>query len=341
MTVFAGCSSIGPTSVPGDQFNYNSAIAQSSQEQLLLNLVRLRYSEAPVFVRVNSVISQYSRTVSTDAGVGVNTGGAGENAASVGGRVTWSDRPTITYTPISGQEFSKNLLTPIPPVSLFKLMLSGWPAELVLETTTWSINEINNDLARPSRRREASPEFIEFFGVWRRLLEAGVVGFREQPDSAGSDIMLFFQSGRPIEEVEEDIRRFSELLGIDPDVSEFSITYGVVPQEPDDIAVLSGSIWEIMLDLAWRFEVPPEHVANGMTSDMFAPQQPTDLASIRLGFSEEMPTGAFVAVPLHGYWFYIDNEDRQSKRVFSFLQLLLTLAEKSEPGVSPVITISS
>ncbi len=40
-----GCGSLGPGRVPGDNFNYNEAIAQSSREQMLLNLLRLRYLE--------------------------------------------------------------------------------------------------------------------------------------------------------------------------------------------------------------------------------------------------------------------------------------------------------
>ncbi len=36
--VMISCSSVGPKTVPEDQFNYNAAIAESTQEQLLLNL---------------------------------------------------------------------------------------------------------------------------------------------------------------------------------------------------------------------------------------------------------------------------------------------------------------
>jgi len=40
-----GCRSLGPRTVPGDRFNYNEAGAQSTSEQLLLNIIRLRYGE--------------------------------------------------------------------------------------------------------------------------------------------------------------------------------------------------------------------------------------------------------------------------------------------------------
>jgi hypothetical protein len=38
--------------VPPDRFDYNEALARSSKEQLLINLVRLRYDDVPVFLAV-------------------------------------------------------------------------------------------------------------------------------------------------------------------------------------------------------------------------------------------------------------------------------------------------
>jgi len=53
------CGRFGPRQVPRDSFNYNAAIARSSNEQMLINLVRLRYREVPVFLAVGSVLTQY------------------------------------------------------------------------------------------------------------------------------------------------------------------------------------------------------------------------------------------------------------------------------------------
>jgi hypothetical protein len=44
----AGCtSSIGVKTVPRDQFDYAEALRDAWKEQMLLNLVGLRYAEAP------------------------------------------------------------------------------------------------------------------------------------------------------------------------------------------------------------------------------------------------------------------------------------------------------
>jgi hypothetical protein len=56
----AGCSSVGPKTIPHDQFNYAEAIRELWKQQMLLNMVGLRYAEEPLFLRVTSVINQYS-----------------------------------------------------------------------------------------------------------------------------------------------------------------------------------------------------------------------------------------------------------------------------------------
>ena len=40
----------------------------------------------------------------------------------------------------------------------------------------------------------------------------------------------------------------------------------------DDVAVLTGSIWDIMLNLAWQIDMPAEHVADGRTLETFQSQ---------------------------------------------------------------------
>jgi hypothetical protein len=58
--IAAGCAHLGPRTVAVDRFDYGSAIADSWKQQTLLNVVKLRYLDLPVFIAVASLVSSYS-----------------------------------------------------------------------------------------------------------------------------------------------------------------------------------------------------------------------------------------------------------------------------------------
>ncbi|MHC4700629.1 MAG: hypothetical protein ACYTFQ_08635, partial [Planctomycetota bacterium] len=43
----AGCMDVGPGTVARDRFGYTDAISESWKRQMLLNMVKIRYSDAP------------------------------------------------------------------------------------------------------------------------------------------------------------------------------------------------------------------------------------------------------------------------------------------------------
>ena len=55
----AACTSIGPGTVPHDRIDYGSSIGNSWKEQTLLNIVKLRYGDMPIFLEVAQVIAGY------------------------------------------------------------------------------------------------------------------------------------------------------------------------------------------------------------------------------------------------------------------------------------------
>ena len=109
MLSVSGCASIGPRTIVRDRFDYITAISESWKSQTLLNLVKIRYGDAPVFLNVASVINQYAveSSVTLSGTWFVNPfeeHNAAQNLSAMGG---YSDKPTITYTPLSGEKFAR------------------------------------------------------------------------------------------------------------------------------------------------------------------------------------------------------------------------------------------
>ena len=60
--LLTGCKSIGPKMLPQDRMAYNKSISDSWREQTLLNIVKLRYLDTPLFIEVTSVVSGYTQS---------------------------------------------------------------------------------------------------------------------------------------------------------------------------------------------------------------------------------------------------------------------------------------
>jgi hypothetical protein len=55
----ASCQNLGPSSIEQDRVDYAGAMADSWKQQMLLNIVKFRDFDTPVFLDVSSMISSY------------------------------------------------------------------------------------------------------------------------------------------------------------------------------------------------------------------------------------------------------------------------------------------
>ncbi len=335
-----GCGMLGPHTVSRDQFNYTAAVSDSWKKQMLLNLVKIRYNDPPVFLEVSSIISQYSLETSLNAGVSWDALLPGDSE-SLGAAGRYADRPTITYSPVRGEEFARSLATPILPVSLVSLIQAGWPVDRVLLTCVQSINGLDNRTATMALSRQADPDFYRLIVALRRIQQTGGVGVRLEKKGAGTTTVMSLDSGRN-GAVRDDIRLVQTLLGLNPNVAEYELVYGRLARDPNEVAILSRSMLVILLEMATGVEIPPRDLEEGRVVPVLTPTatEAADLSpGIRIPSGAQVPEDAFVSVKYRGHRFWIDDRDPRSKGTFSFLMILFSLAESSGPSKAPLVTI--
>lgn len=343
-TGLSGCASIGPRTVARDRFDYISAISESWKAQMLLNVVKLRYADAPVFLDVTSVITQtgYQGIVGVSGSWWQNllqlpfTSSVGVSATG-----TFGERPTVTYSPLSGEKFARSLLTPIPPAAVLSFLQAGYPVDVVLRLTVHTINGIHSRYGYGARAREADPEFFPLVEKLRAIQQSGQIGLRLKKIGNQTETSIVF-SKKLDPAIQADIVEVRKLLGVDPQTDEFSVVYGSVAANDKEIALLTRSVLEIITDLSSYIDVPTANVEQKRTFPTPAPEIVNGVplpGLIRIFSSPQKPDDAFAAVPYGQDWYWIDDKDFPSKRLFSFIMFLFTLTDTGDKQGAPVITV--
>jgi len=337
----AGCASMGPGSVTRDRFDYTAAVAESWKSQLLLNLVKIRYGDVPVFLDVGQIVAGYSLQRQVSASAGVNVPQPVTGALGLGAQGLFNDSPTITYAPLAGPRFARSLMMPFPPASILNVVQAGFPVDVVFRLSVQSVNGVDNRRADVGHVRPANPEFYTLLQNLRRIQTSGDVGVRAQPGDKGEMLTLVFRPHLPAA-IEHALRNVATVLGLDPSAREYRVIYGTVPGGDKEIAILSRSMFEVLSDISANISVPEAHVIArrvGPTPEAQLGPEGAIPPLIRIASSVERPPDAFVATPYRGHWFSIDDRDAGSKNVFSFIMFLFTFVETESKEAAPILTI--
>jgi len=346
LILLIGCSPIGPKTVPRDRFDYNTAIADSWKEQTLLNIVKLRYADMPLFVEVASVVSGYTLEGSVNLGGTVSS----ENAVqgdflSLGTAGKYTDRPTITYAPITGENFNKSFMTPIPPNLLLFLIESGWATEMVFPIVVDAINGLRSRISVGKHARMGDPGYYRTIALVQKLQNSGHMSMRvvRGKDEKETTVIFIYRQNLP-PEITVVLKELEELLGLRPGGNEFKVRYGNIPKTDQEIALQTRSMLQMMLTLATQIDVPTVHIEGGLTVPKltFPDSEETKMGElIKIHTNPNKPENAHVSVRYKDYWFWINDGDFYSKRVFTFLMILFSLTESGSKGGLPLVTIPS
>jgi hypothetical protein len=328
------CQTIGSESVSRDRLGYAGAIAESWKELMLLNIVKQRYLDTPVYLDVSSVISSYSLSTDVSMSANIVPRASESNSFGLGASGSYTQSPTISYAPLTGERLVNSLLRPIPPETVFAMIGGGHRTDFLLRATVRSINGIYNTSTTPRHARPVDARFTRVVEAIGRIEQTGAISLRIDKRDGHTVTFVVFQ--RDADDAQTDIRLVKDALGLDPKRDEFRLVFGSA-RRPDEIALNTRSIQQVLAELATGVDAPEQDLLDGRVTARATADDTTALMHIRSGSAQ--PADAFAAVRYRNHWFWIDDRDLNSKRMFVFLTMFMSLTESGALPQTPVLTI--
>jgi hypothetical protein len=333
----AGCKSIGPSTVKRDRLHYSSAVADSWKEQLLLNIVKSRFADAPAFLEVASVVSGYS----LETGVSLNgqyspASLRGDTFAAGGVGAKFTDRPTISYSPMTGELYARSLISPVPLEALMFVMQGGAPADFILGLMAQSIEGHHNLRMFAGQFQAAEPQFAKLLQFLRALQQANAVEAEITKEQGRAEVWIQFRAiAASTPELAGQVAEVKALLGISAQLDRAKVVFGTLNPDPGVVAIRTRSLMQILSTLGAGVEIPQAHPAH-RNAIPFDPSLAPRGFTVHSG--KEKPAEVFVAVPYEGLWFWMDRDDLPSKTTLATVTLLFNFLEGGSKA-SPVLTI--
>jgi hypothetical protein len=338
--VSPACYSTGAKAIRAGRGNYNIAIQQTNAQQLLLNLVRLRYRDTPAFLLVSSVSTSFTLAVDAEAGV-ADLDDLG--VVGLSGGLYYAEKPTVTYSPLQGQQFVDMLMSPVSLRVPLVLYHSGWRIDRVLKICLQNIGNLRNAPGGASPTPSLAPEYEQFAraaSVLRALQYRGLIELGQNERDEDAIVLQIDSQAVDLPEVQE----LTRALGVPDNTSRITLTTGA-RLGPGTVPVMTRSVMGSMFFLSLGVEPPLEDERAGRVTVTLDEEGrrfdwsdvTRDLISIRS--SDSRPENVYTGISYRGSWFYIDDGDLESKSSFSLLAQLFALQAGDIELTGPVLTL--
>lgn len=343
IVITAACNTAGPRGLKSSAVAYNHAVAQTNGEQLLLNLVRLRYRDVPVFLEISSISSQYQ--FSTSAGLAFGLGRpSGDKSYGGSAGFGFSEKPTISFNPLRGEAFVKQMMSPIPPETVTLLFHSGWNFDRVARVVVQRINGVDNAPSASSPTPSLAPEYKDFkrgAQLLKTLQKRNELELGVSTDDDGKFYLRVTEEGRQSAELAEA----ASIFDFPPGMAQYEVIPSVLKAPPGKIGINMRSLSGVLYFLSQGVEAPAEHEEAGLvTVTRLASGERFDWAEVcgdllRIQSSASQPDNAAIRVKYRGHWFFIADNDLNSKSTFSLLSQITALQAGGVPSAGPVMTL--
>ncbi len=341
--LFSGCANLGPTTLKGERSNYNLAIQRTNDEQLLLNLVRLKYRDTPFFMEVSSVASQFS--LSTNANVSASLQDSVKGLFGLGASLGMIEKPTVTYSPLQGDMFIQRVLSPLPLQTIALLFHSGWSIERIFRLCFQRMNQLTNAPSASGPTPNLAPQFKNFALAVKHLRSLQVhdaINLSYQEANGTPQLILHINDK---DKNREEAKQFALAINAEPGETHYVLTFSPALNRTGQIQVVTRSLLGILFYLSQAVEVSSKDILQGKVTqtktadgNIFDWKEVTgDLLRVRS--LDVHPEAGPMSIFYRGTWFYIDDSDLSSKSTFSLLAQIFSLQAGKIKDNAPVLTL--
>ena len=339
----SGCA-FGPASLKADQVNYARALGDAKKREIVSMIVGLRYADAPSVLNLTQIIAAYTFDATGTALINSRPDPAGPSAG-VTGAATYSNHPTFTFTPTTGERYAKAYIHPLAPALILPLADSGIPVDLLLRITVQSIGRLNNATMLGGPAGNGSPQFFELLQVLRRLQLAGELSIRDVPDRGGDRVMMSVGSPRLGKDTDPDAAKNSkdrvrvrELLGLAEGRDAYEIVAAAAAAS-NQIPIITRSVLAVLSDLGAEIAVPDADVLTGATSPTIALTGGETRPILEIHVGRRAPSHSYTAIEYRSSEYWIADADFDSKYALTVIQDVMALAEETDTSHPPIVTI--
>jgi hypothetical protein len=161
----------------------------------------------------------------------------------------------------------------------------------------------------------------------------------ENKDKTETTVMFFRRDNLPTD-LSDELAEIRRLLKLPEGQQQFNLIYSPVLGATNELAVGSRSMVQIMVAMASYADVPESDVKDGRaTPSLQSTNSEGNSNPVKIKCSQDKPADAFAAVHYRNHWFWVDDRDWRTKRAFTAIMFLFTMAETGADEKLPLITI--
>lgn len=336
--LMTGCASIGPRVLQQDRLHYNEIMRNTSNQELLFNMVRLRYNEAPMAIKVGNISG--STTWQKQAAFGTtlfspSSKFGSPNSSTLGAQTLIVDNPIISYTPLDGSAYTLAFLRALDLSDINVLLQSSWSISRLFRLSLQSIGTAVNapSAARPtSSHIPVYKDFLAVAAALRRIQvnDSLIVYYKNKGDH--EELNLVIRHGYKLNAKEKALFKKTGI-----EIYHNKITLTNKPQ-PHKVYVITRSMLGVLNYLSKGMDVPPIDAQRKILTQTkyrngkIFNWQEVVTGIMTIHYSDTRPQNAFLSVPYRGRWYYISDSDTSTKQTLILLSNLSGLVQEAPPS---------